>query len=157
MALVKNCRQRLSVILATKNAVSQIQYASYNVLFSLRSTNISKNNPGQKEKNLVLTERKSLVSLLSSNSLASNEYSTSTVDLTNETYDVVIVGGGIVGLATAQELINRHPNLKFGLLEKEPELAFHQTGHNSGVLHAGIYYKPGSLMAKLCVEGKKYL
>ena len=52
-----------------------------------------------------------------------------------------------------RELIVRHPNLKFGLLEKESELAFHQTGHNSGVLHAGIYYKPGSLMARLCVEG----
>ena len=74
---------------------------------------------------------------------------------TTATYDIVIVGGGIVGLATAQELINRHPALKFGLLEKESELAYHQTGHNSGVLHAGIYYKPGSLMAKLCVEGKK--
>ena len=74
---------------------------------------------------------------------------------TTATYDIVIVGGGIVGLATAQELINRHPALKFGLLEKESELAYHQTGHNSGVLHAGIYYKPGSLMAKLCVEGIK--
>lgn len=68
-------------------------------------------------------------------------------------YDVVIVGGGIVGLATAQELIARHPHLSFGLVEKESELAVHQTGHNSGVIHAGIYYKPGSLMAKLCVEG----
>ena len=47
----------------------------------------------------------------------------------------------------------RHPELKFGLVEKEQSLAFHQTGHNSGVIHAGIYYKPGSLMAKLCVEG----
>ena len=74
-------------------------------------------------------------------------------EFTSGTYDVVIVGGGIVGLATAQELIVRHPNLKFGLLEKESELAFHQTGHNSGVVHAGIYYKPGSLMARLCVEG----
>ena len=70
------------------------------------------------------------------------------------TYDVVIVGGGIVGLATAQELVLRHPNLTFGLVEKETVLAKHQTGHNSGVIHAGLYYKPGSLMAKLCVEGE---
>ena len=70
------------------------------------------------------------------------------------TYNVVVVGGGIIGLATAQELVLRHPNLKIGLLEKEIELATHQTGHNSGVIHAGIYYKPGSLMAKLCVDGK---
>ena len=72
------------------------------------------------------------------------------------TYDVVIVGGGIVGLATAQELICRHPELKFAVVEKESTLAVHQTGHNSGVIHAGIYYKPGSLMAKLCVEGKNF-
>lgn len=52
-------------------------------------------------------------------------------------YDIVILGGGIVGLATAQEMIFRHPELKLGLVEKEPELAFHQTGHNSGVIHAG--------------------
>ena len=92
-------------------------------------------------------------------SLACSSYSTPsfpdrTSDFTSGTYDIVIVGGGIVGLATAQELISRHPNLKFGLLEKESELAYHQTGHNSGVLHAGIYYKPGSLMARLCVEGR---
>merc|ERR1719495_2906818 len=67
--------------------------------------------------------------------------------------DVAIVGGGIVGLAAAQELIKRKPGLKITLVEKENELAMHQTGHNSGVVHAGIYYKPGSLMAKLCVEG----
>merc|ERR1719203_1126228 len=71
----------------------------------------------------------------------------------HSSYDVVIVGGGIVGLAAAQEMVIRHPELKFGLVEKEKSLAFHQTGHNSGVVHAGIYYKPGSLMAKLCVEG----
>ena len=73
------------------------------------------------------------------------------------TYNVVVVGGGIIGLATAQELVLRHPNLKIGLLEKETQLATHQTGHNSGVIHAGIYYKPGSLMAKLCVDGKLWL
>ena len=155
MAFVKNCLPRLSVISATNKAVTQKHYASYSALFSQRSINTSKNNSGQNGRSLILTEKKSLASLLYSNSIASNQFSTSGVDLTNETYDVVIVGGGIVGLATAQELINRHPNLKFGLLEKESELAFHQTGHNSGVLHAGIYYKPGSLMAKLCVEGKR--
>ena len=67
-------------------------------------------------------------------------------------YDVGIVGGGIVGLATAQELSWRYPKMKVIVMEKESELATHQTGHNSGVIHAGIYYKPGSLMAKLCVE-----
>ena len=70
-------------------------------------------------------------------------------------YDVGIVGGGIIGLATAQELAWRHPGLRVVVMEKERELASHQTGHNSGVVHAGIYYKPGSLMAKLCVEGMR--
>ncbi|XP_048526368.1 L-2-hydroxyglutarate dehydrogenase, mitochondrial [Dendroctonus ponderosae] len=68
-------------------------------------------------------------------------------------YDVVVVGGGIVGAASARELKLRHPKLKMAILEKEHEMAMHQTGHNSGVIHAGIYYKPGSLKAKLCVEG----
>jgi len=70
-------------------------------------------------------------------------------------YDLGIVGGGIVGLGVAQEITGRYPHLKVVLMEKETELATHQTGHNSGVIHAGIYYKPGSLMAKLCVEGMK--
>ncbi|KAJ6654011.1 hypothetical protein lerEdw1_007520 [Lerista edwardsae] len=69
------------------------------------------------------------------------------------TFDVAVVGAGIVGLASARELILRHPSLVFGVLEKEKELAFHQSGHNSGVIHSGIYYTPGSLKAKLCVEG----
>ncbi|XP_033635907.1 L-2-hydroxyglutarate dehydrogenase, mitochondrial-like [Asterias rubens] len=70
-----------------------------------------------------------------------------------EDYDVCIVGGGIVGLAAAKELIERHPNLKYAVVEKEKELSVHQSGHNSGVIHAGIYYTPGSLKARLCVEG----
>uniref|UniRef100_G3PDH5 L-2-hydroxyglutarate dehydrogenase, mitochondrial n=1 Tax=Gasterosteus aculeatus TaxID=69293 RepID=G3PDH5_GASAC len=69
------------------------------------------------------------------------------------TYDVAVVGGGIVGLATVRELILRHPSLSFVLLEKEKELAVHQSGHNSGVIHSGIYYTPGSLKARLCVRG----
>ncbi|XP_072125464.1 L-2-hydroxyglutarate dehydrogenase, mitochondrial isoform X1 [Mobula birostris] len=68
-------------------------------------------------------------------------------------YDVAIVGGGIVGLASARELIQRFPKLTFIVLEKEKELAFHQSGHNSGVIHSGIYYTPGSLKAQLCVRG----
>lgn len=70
-------------------------------------------------------------------------------------YDLVVVGGGIVGCATARELLGRHPDLKIALVEKENELAKHQTGHNSGVVHGGIYYQPGSNKAKLCVEGLK--
>ncbi len=69
--------------------------------------------------------------------------------------DVAIVGGGIIGLATAFRLSERRPELKLTILEKEAELAYHQTGHNSGVLHSGIYYRPGSLRAKNCREGKK--
>jgi L-2-hydroxyglutarate oxidase len=70
------------------------------------------------------------------------------------TYDVAIVGGGIVGLATARALRERAPHARLVILEKEPKLAVHQTGHNSGVIHSGIYYRPGSSKARLCVEGK---
>jgi len=69
------------------------------------------------------------------------------------TYDVTIVGGGIVGLATAYRLLEQRPGLKLVLLEKEPGLARHQTGNNSGVLHAGLYYKPGSQKAQCAVQG----
>ncbi|MEZ6052355.1 MAG: L-2-hydroxyglutarate oxidase [Planctomycetaceae bacterium] len=68
--------------------------------------------------------------------------------------DVAIVGGGIVGLATAYRLGERFPDLKIVVLEKESRVAEHQTGHNSGVLHSGIYYKPGSLRAVNCRDGK---
>lgn len=68
--------------------------------------------------------------------------------------DVAILGGGIVGLATAYRLLERFPGTAVTVLEKERELAHHQTGHNSGVLHSGIYYKPGSLRATNCREGK---
>ncbi|XP_041827301.1 L-2-hydroxyglutarate dehydrogenase, mitochondrial [Melanotaenia boesemani] len=71
----------------------------------------------------------------------------------HSTFDVAVVGAGIVGLATARELIQRHSSLSFILLEKEKELASHQSGHNSGVIHSGIYYTPGSLKARLCVRG----
>ncbi|CAG7825407.1 unnamed protein product [Allacma fusca] len=68
-------------------------------------------------------------------------------------YDITIVGGGIVGTATALELSKKYPWLKLAVVEKEDALAKHQSGHNSGVVHCGIYYKPGSLKAQLCVQG----
>ena len=68
--------------------------------------------------------------------------------------DLAIIGGGIVGLATALRLTESRPDLRVAILEKEPELATHQSGHNSGVLHAGLYYPPGSLKARLCHQGK---
>jgi L-2-hydroxyglutarate oxidase len=68
---------------------------------------------------------------------------------------IVILGGGIVGLATAWRLSQRYPDAELHLIEKESTLAFHQTGRNSGVLHSGIYYRPGSLRATNCREGKK--
>ena len=68
-------------------------------------------------------------------------------------YDIVIVGGGIVGLATAYQITKANPDLKIAVLEKETQLAKHQTGNNSGVIHSGIYYKPGSLKAQNCIQG----
>jgi L-2-hydroxyglutarate oxidase LhgO len=72
-------------------------------------------------------------------------------------FDIAIIGGGIVGLATAMELGERYPALKLLVLEKEEEIARHQTGHNSGVIHSGIYYRPGSIKAQTCVTGRKAL
>lgn len=71
--------------------------------------------------------------------------------------DLAIVGGGILGLALARELTRRHSRLSVCVLEREAELGAHQTGHNSGVIHAGVYYQPGSLKARLCVEGAREL
>jgi L-2-hydroxyglutarate oxidase LhgO len=74
-----------------------------------------------------------------------------------ESYDVIVIGGGIVGLATAYKLGLQNPNLKILVLEKAKEVAAHQTGHNSGVIHSGIYYKPGSYKAVNCVNGRREL
>src|SRR3954452_6917251 len=74
-----------------------------------------------------------------------------------ETCDFAVVGAGILGLAAARELIRRHPRLTVAVIEREPDIARHQTGHNSGVVHAGIYYAPGSLKARLCVAGAREL
>jgi L-2-hydroxyglutarate oxidase LhgO len=68
-------------------------------------------------------------------------------------FDVAVVGAGIVGLAVAREVLRRRPGTSIVVIEREKDVARHQTGHNSGVIHGGIYYEPGSLKAKLCVEG----
>jgi L-2-hydroxyglutarate oxidase len=70
-------------------------------------------------------------------------------------YDFAIIGGGIVGLSTGMELGQRYPNARILVLEKESQWAFHQTGNNSGVIHSGIYYKPGSFKAKFCADGSR--
>src|SRR5216110_796081 len=74
-----------------------------------------------------------------------------------QTFDFAVIGGGIVGLSSALALGRRFPTATIVVLEKERKVASHQTGHNSGVIHSGIYYKPGSHKAKLCVEGKNLL
>ncbi|MGB9205287.1 MAG: L-2-hydroxyglutarate oxidase [Terriglobales bacterium] len=71
------------------------------------------------------------------------------------TYDIAVIGGGIVGLSFAMQATERFPGLRIVVLEKEAEVARHQTGHNSGVIHSGVYYKAGSLKARLCVAGAR--
>jgi len=73
--------------------------------------------------------------------------------MTDSRYNVIIIGGGVVGLGVALEITRRFPHLRLLLLEKEDRVARHQSGHNSGVIHSGVYYKPGSLKARLCVRG----
>jgi (S)-2-hydroxyglutarate dehydrogenase len=73
--------------------------------------------------------------------------------MTESRYNVIIIGAGVVGLAVALEITRRFPHLRVLVLEKENDVACHQSGHNSGVIHSGIYYKPGSLKARLCVSG----
>ncbi|MEX0771790.1 MAG: L-2-hydroxyglutarate oxidase [Balneolales bacterium] len=74
-----------------------------------------------------------------------------------QNYDVIIIGGGIVGLSTAYKILKKYPKLKVAVLEKENRVAVHQTGRNSGVVHSGIYYKPGSYKAKNCISGRHQL
>ena len=75
----------------------------------------------------------------------------------NNTFDIAIIGGGIIGAATLYKLQKRNPKLNIVLIEKEDKLSAHQTGHNSGVIHSGLYYKPGSLKAENCVKGRHEL
>jgi L-2-hydroxyglutarate oxidase len=75
----------------------------------------------------------------------------------NTHFDIIIVGGGIVGLASAYKINIKYPTKKILVLEKEAQVAAHQTGHNSGVIHSGLYYKPGSYKAKNCVDGRREL
>ena len=77
--------------------------------------------------------------------------------MTDDRFDLAIIGGGIVGLATALPLQRRQPDLRLVVLEQESTLGAHQSGHNSGVLHTGLYYAPGSQKARLCREGKAEL
>jgi len=73
--------------------------------------------------------------------------------MTDSRHDVIIIGGGVVGLGVGLEITRRFPRLRLLVLEKEDQVARHQSGHNSGVIHSGVYYKPGSLKARLCVTG----
>ena len=78
-------------------------------------------------------------------------------ELRADTLDVAVIGAGIVGLATAREVLLRRPDARVVVLDKEDGPARHQSGHNTGTLHSGVYYKPGSEKARLCVEGRRLM
>ena len=77
--------------------------------------------------------------------------------MTQLSFDVIIVGSGMVGMSLAFQLTERYPDLSIVVIDKEPEIGRHSSGRNSGVLHAGIYYPPATLKAKVCVQGAKRL
>ena len=77
--------------------------------------------------------------------------------MNSDKYDIVVIGAGIIGLATAMTLVTRYPRYKIAVLEKDNDVALHQTGHNSGVIHAGIYYAPGTQKSNFCSIGGKLL
>jgi L-2-hydroxyglutarate oxidase LhgO len=79
------------------------------------------------------------------------------LSLKDENFDIVVIGGGIVGLASAYKIALSHPDVRIAVMEKEENLAAHQTGHNSGVIHSGLYYKPGSNKAITCTKGRREL
>jgi L-2-hydroxyglutarate oxidase LhgO len=81
----------------------------------------------------------------------------STLPVRDENFDIIVIGGGIVGLASAYKIMLSHPDIRIAVLEKEEKVAAHQTGHNSGVIHSGLYYAPGSNKARTCLEGRKEL
>ncbi|MDP7231426.1 MAG: FAD-dependent oxidoreductase [Dehalococcoidia bacterium] len=68
--------------------------------------------------------------------------------------DVVVIGSGLIGLSTAMSLVTRNPDIRLTVIEKDSEISSQQSGLNSGVIHSGIYYKPGSMKSKFCVEGR---
>ena len=84
-------------------------------------------------------------------------YLSSNNEQINEDVDILILGGGMVGLSLAHQLANINRNLKIKILDKEKKLGLHNSGRNSGVLHAGIYYKRGTLKAKVCINGARRL
>ena len=72
-------------------------------------------------------------------------------------FDIIVIGGGIIGMASAYKIMLSHPDIRIAVLEKEEKVAAHQTSHNSGVIHSGLYYTPGSNKARTCIKGRKEL